>query len=129
MEDFYITTNFDASHTLQCQACGRKFAQSNAYSTHVGSCRPQKKRVASALDIAQELYRRKKARLNHDLVQTQIPQPSDLDAAAAGPSEAEVGNCMPLDYAYFLIYEFQRHVLLQMRLLSAYQKLINPNFP
>ena len=91
MDDFYITTNFDASHTLRCQASGREFAQSNAYSTHVGSCHPQKKRVASALDIAQELYRRKKARLNHDLVETQIPLPSALDAAAARPSETEVG--------------------------------------
>ncbi len=50
--------------SLQCTACGRTFIQSNAYSVHIRSCRPQKKRLASALDLAKEKYRRKKARLN-----------------------------------------------------------------
>ena len=129
MNDFYITTNFDASQALQCQACGREFARSNAYSTHVGSCRPQKKRVASALDIAQELYRRKKARLSHDPVQMQIPQSSDLHGGAAGPSETEVGGFTSLHFEYVLINDSFRHTLLQLRLLSACQKMINLNFP
>lgn len=49
---------------LQCTACGRNFRQSNAYSTHVLSCRPQKRRMASALESAKETYKRKKARIN-----------------------------------------------------------------
>ncbi|KJA15800.1 hypothetical protein HYPSUDRAFT_148660 [Hypholoma sublateritium FD-334 SS-4] len=48
---------------LQCLACGRTFAQSNAYSIHVGSCRPQRKRMASALELAKETFKRKKARI------------------------------------------------------------------
>ncbi|KJA13829.1 hypothetical protein HYPSUDRAFT_99722, partial [Hypholoma sublateritium FD-334 SS-4] len=47
---------------LQCLACGRNFTQSNAYSTHMRSCRPQRKRMASALELAKETYKRKKFR-------------------------------------------------------------------
>lgn len=65
----------DSSSSLQCLACSRKFAQSNAYSTHVRSCRPQRKRVASALDLAKENYRRKKARFN----EPPAPQPPLLE--------------------------------------------------
>lgn len=54
----------DTSHFFQCSACSRKFALSNAYSTHLGSCQPQKKRVASALGMAKETYTRKKSRLH-----------------------------------------------------------------
>lgn len=48
---------------FQCIACGRTFGQSNAYSTHVSSCRPQKRQMSGALELAKETYRRKKARL------------------------------------------------------------------
>lgn len=54
----------DSNSSLQCLACGRTFAKSNAYSTHVRSCQPQRKRVASALDSAKEFFKRKKARFN-----------------------------------------------------------------
>lgn len=91
MEDFYAVAFSDASQSLQCLACHREFGQSNAYSTHVGSCRPQKKRMASALDLAKETYRRKKARFNDNLVQAQAVEPVDLHAAAAGPAPIEVG--------------------------------------
>ena len=70
MEEFiwHADVAADASQnenlSLQCIACGRTFIQSNAYSVHIRSCRPQKKRLASALDLAKEKYRRKKARLN-----------------------------------------------------------------
>lgn len=47
---------------LLCLACGRNFAQSNVYSTHIRSCRPQRKRMASALELAKEVYKRKKSR-------------------------------------------------------------------
>lgn len=54
----------EPSSSLQCSACGRNFTQTNAYSTHTRSCQSQKKRLASALDLAKEKYRRKKVRLN-----------------------------------------------------------------
>lgn len=77
-------TSQDSSSGLQCPACGRNFAQSNAYSTHVRSCQPQKKRIASSLDLAKERYRRKKARLN----EPPASQPSLLERnlEAIGPS-------------------------------------------
>ncbi len=112
MDDYYSTAVSSAPQTLRCQACGREFAQSNAYSTHVGSCRPQKKRMASALDTAQELYRRKKARLNHDLVETQVPQSLDLHTAAAEPAETEVSGLHVSQLQHFLIYAFFRYILL-----------------
>lgn len=55
-------TEFDPSEVLQCLACGRNFTQSNTYTTHVRSCRPQRKRMASALEAAKETYKRKKFR-------------------------------------------------------------------
>lgn len=60
-------------------ACGRTFVQVNAYTTHAGSCRPQKKRMASALEAAKERYATKKARLNP--VPMQLP-PNKADQQA-----------------------------------------------
>lgn len=70
-------TGYPPSELLQCLACGRYFAQSNAYSTHVRSCRPQRKRMASALEAAKETYRRKKMRTaSNPPDQQQEAQPS-----------------------------------------------------
>lgn len=76
--DAILDSSQDASsiRVLQCPACGRNFTQSNAYSTHVRSCRPQKKRVASALDLAKERYKRKKARLD----EPPVAQPPVLES-------------------------------------------------
>ncbi|KJA27429.1 hypothetical protein HYPSUDRAFT_130944 [Hypholoma sublateritium FD-334 SS-4] len=77
------------SEALQCLACGRYFAQSNAFSIHARSCRPQRKRMASALEAAKETYRRKKMRtaLNPP-DQQQVSQPNP---PVAMPTN-EVGN-------------------------------------
>lgn len=61
----------DAFQSLTCAACGRIFAQPNAYSMHIGSCRFQKKRMASALGVAKEKYRNKKSR--RDVTPVQLP--------------------------------------------------------
>lgn len=68
---------------LICEACGRSFEQVNAYSNHIGSCRLQKKRMASALGAAKEKYRNKKARLNTTLAQPldSLASSSQLDTA------------------------------------------------
>lgn len=68
-------------NTLQCAACGRTFVQVNAYSIHVGSCRPQKKRMASALEAAKEKYTNKKARLNP--APAQLPTNEAIQPATA----------------------------------------------
>ncbi len=64
----YPDATFDPSQylssNLQCPTCGRSFTQSNAYSTHSRTCRTGKKRIASALDLAKENLKIKKARLN-----------------------------------------------------------------
>lgn len=78
--DADFETSQDSSPSLQCSACGRKFSQSNTYSTHMRSCRPQKKRMAGALDLAKENYRRKKARFNEPLAPQLPPLESDLEA-------------------------------------------------
>ena len=65
--------------SLICVACGRSFAQPNAYSNHIGSCRAQKKRMASALEVAKEKYRNKKARLDT------IPTPLLIVGEFSGP--------------------------------------------
>lgn len=83
MDDLQITTSLDTSHVIQCLTCGREFAQTNAYSIHARNCRPQKKRMASALEIARENYRRKKARLSHPPVEEQIPQSTTQTAGAS----------------------------------------------
>ena len=72
---------------LQCPACGRNFVQSNAYSTHARSCRPQKKRVASALDSAKEKYERKKARLMEPPAAQIIPPESNQVKAMVPANE------------------------------------------
>ncbi|KAF9473559.1 hypothetical protein BDN70DRAFT_761574, partial [Pholiota conissans] len=66
--------------------CGRNFAQLNAYSNHVNSCRPQKKRMASALETAKETYRlRKKARL-HTTAAASEPHINQLHEPQSGPT-------------------------------------------
>ncbi|KJA12631.1 hypothetical protein HYPSUDRAFT_152315, partial [Hypholoma sublateritium FD-334 SS-4] len=70
MEDL-ITDIASGAQVLLCDACGRSFAQLNAYRNHIGSCRPQKKRMASALGAAKENYRNKKSRLS--TTSTQLP--------------------------------------------------------
>lgn len=92
MDDFYAIAIPDASQRLRCVACGREFAQSNAYSNHVSSCRSKKKRMASALDQAKETYRKKKARFNTTLGQPQELESQELRADAATPARAEVGS-------------------------------------
>lgn len=75
MDELHLEFQTDTDRTfngLQCAACGRNFRQSNAYTTHVSSCRPQKRRMASALESAKETYRRKKAR------QSNVPVHSNL---------------------------------------------------
>ncbi|KJA15705.1 hypothetical protein HYPSUDRAFT_100251, partial [Hypholoma sublateritium FD-334 SS-4] len=80
---------------LLCLACGRNFAQSNAYSTHIRSCRPQRKRMASALELAKEAYMRKKSRtaLNPP-EEEQLPQ---LNLQPAEPP-VDVKKRLPLRY-------------------------------
>lgn len=72
------------NEVLQCLACGRTFLQSNAYSIHVGSCRPQKKRMASALELAKETFKKKKLRMaeNPNTQQQQLSESQPV----AGPS-------------------------------------------
>lgn len=79
--DIVLYASQDLSTGLQCPACSRTFSQSSgAYSNHVRSCRPQKKRLASSLDLAKEKYQKKKARLDEPeiIIQPQIPGP-DLE--------------------------------------------------
>ncbi|KJA25469.1 hypothetical protein HYPSUDRAFT_94104, partial [Hypholoma sublateritium FD-334 SS-4] len=64
--------------SLICAACGRSFARLNAYSNHIGSCRAQKKRTASALEVAKEKYRNKKTRLNTTPAQPISSEPNQL---------------------------------------------------
>ncbi len=79
---------FDAEIDLfRCAACGRIFGKSNAYHTHVGSCRKEKKRMASALESAHEAYRRKKLRLSTPLQAQPVLQPEINLPQAAGPSQ------------------------------------------
>lgn len=74
-----------ATEALQCLACGRNFAQSNAYSTHVRSCRPQRKRMASALEAAKETYKHKKLRTA--LNPPDEPQMSQCDLQIVAPPD------------------------------------------
>ncbi len=71
---------------LFCEACGRYFTQINAYSNHVGSCRPQKKRMASALETAKEKYRSKKSRL--DVASITQPDPPDRLEGSSQPIQS-----------------------------------------
>ncbi|KJA13591.1 hypothetical protein HYPSUDRAFT_151446 [Hypholoma sublateritium FD-334 SS-4] len=100
MNDLATDESFDAQ-ILLCEACGRGFAHMNAYSNHTGSCRQQKKRMASALGSAKEKYRNKKARLEAamQLHQDELgPQPATAaptdiapipDVINSGPGIAE----------------------------------------
>lgn len=92
MDDFNIEATFDDSHILKCPACGRNFAKSNAYSIHVGSCQPQKKRMAGALELAKETYRKKKARLNNATLHQPhtLHQPQLLAQFEHGPESQAV---------------------------------------
>ncbi len=81
------------AETFYCPACGRIFGKLSAYNSHVGSCRKRKKRMASALELAQETYRRKKLCLNDPPFQPQLVlQPESSFNEAAGPSQEEVSS-------------------------------------
>ena len=43
-----------------CVSCGREFYHLNAFSHHTRNCHPKKKRMATVIETAQELYRKKK---------------------------------------------------------------------
>lgn len=66
---------------LHCSACGREFLHSNAYSVHVGSCQPQKKRIASSLELAKEMYKRRKTINSNAPAQIQLSQPEPPENA------------------------------------------------
>lgn len=78
-----------SDNSLICPGCGRSFMQLNAYSNHTGSCRSQKKRMASALDAARETYRKKKkprladAASSHSHLLPQLNQPEPEPQSAA----------------------------------------------
>ncbi|KJA18101.1 hypothetical protein HYPSUDRAFT_122231, partial [Hypholoma sublateritium FD-334 SS-4] len=77
------------AEVLLCEACGRNFAQMNAYSNHIGSCRRQKKRMASALGSAKEKYRNKKARLETSTQTHLIESAPTLDVVNRAPEIPE----------------------------------------
>ncbi len=91
----------DAAGTRSCEACGRTFVQMNAYSNHIGSCRPGKKRLASALEMAKEKYRHKKSRLEKGSIAQLLPPPiSSPQPAPPEPTILEVRStrlniCLP----------------------------------
>lgn len=87
--DDLITDIASGAEVLLCEACGRNFAQLNAYSNHVGSCRLQKKRMASALGAAKENYRNKKSRLSATSTQL-LPVSSSQQTTI--PVTVEVSN-------------------------------------
>lgn len=89
MGDLMPDVAFDAQVFL-CEACGRNFARMNAYSIHIGSCRPQKKRMSSALGEAREKYKNKKSRLDTSSTQLQPPASSQPDAMI--PTAIKVGD-------------------------------------
>ena len=92
----HLTQEAEAE-TFYCPACGRVFGKLSAYNSHAGSCHKQKKRMASALQLAQEMYRRKKLRLDDPLIQPQVVlQPEYNLIQAEGPSHEEVSNYQPV---------------------------------
>lgn len=84
-----MTDTASVTQVLLCDACGRNFAQLNAYSNHIGSCRSQKKRMASALGAAKENYRNKKSRLG--TISTQLT-PVASSQQATIPATVEVSS-------------------------------------
>lgn len=76
--------------SLNCIACGRNFAQPNAFSNHVRTCRLQKKRRASALEAAKEIYRNKKIRLAANETETFQIESQVTNAVAGGAIEVSV---------------------------------------
>ena len=82
----------DAFQSLTCAACGRSFAQPNAYSIHIGSCRFQKKRMASALGAARENYRNKKSRRDANLAQLPPSEPIDQSPTTVTNADVEVSS-------------------------------------
>lgn len=71
---------------LICGACSRSFAQPNAYSNHIRSCRVQKKRTANALETAQDIYRNKKIHLS-TTNEAHIDQAGESSQQATDPEE------------------------------------------
>ena len=75
---------------LICAACGRIFMQPTACSNHVRSCRFQRKRTASALEIAKETYRNKK--ICHAVNQAQASQLIKLNLSQQPTCDPAVGS-------------------------------------
>lgn len=96
MDDLMPDVAFDAQVFL-CEACGRNFTQMNAYSIHIGSCRPQKRRMASALGEAREKYKSKKSRLD-----TSSTQPQH---AASSQPEVMIPAAMKVSVAILPVFQ------------------------
>lgn len=82
MDDF--PNELETPHFSQtCIGCGREFFHLNAFSHHTRNCRPKKKRMATVIETAQELYRKKKQRL------LQATQGDPLERIANNESNSE----------------------------------------
>lgn len=66
--------------SLSC-LCGKTFSQQNAFTNHTRSCKSSKKRLASALDLAKDVWQRRKKKK-----QERLPE------AEATVTEVDVGN-------------------------------------
>lgn len=129
-QDDVAASSFEASESLQCMACGRTFGRSNAYSFHVNSCRKEKKRMASALELAKETYRRKKLRLT---VQPPLvlPVESSVELTAVGPSQ-EVSNicsspAVILEIPFSFLTDFRSRLRLSLRATSLKTPFLSRN--
>ncbi len=77
---------------LGCIACGRDFAQLNAYSNYVRNCRIQKKRTANALEAVKDTRRSKKICLAANQAESLETESSQHPSALGADIVAEVSD-------------------------------------
>lgn len=85
MDPSYDAEASTAHSSLSC-LCGKTFSQQNALTNHTRSCKSSKKRLASALDVAKDVWSRRKKKK-----QDRLPE------AKGALNEADVGNLMVVD--------------------------------
>lgn len=106
----------------QVCACGRTFSVLQAYSYHKRSCQKTKKRLASALEKAKEVWEAKKRRKNEEKLATPVEDGcSNRDAVPESTCDGDLGIAPGVHVEVRLVNASYMHSMLRTILRSGLQ--------
>lgn len=83
---------FSAVLSRTC-ACGRSYDDAGGFTRHQRACPRGKKRLSNALQVAKELYHRKRARFQASDLELEVEQSHTEDSGPSMRSDARFPGC------------------------------------